>query len=83
MHRVPAANHPGWTQVLLGEHVPQLQFLATKLLISRLSIEVKQDPSSAKMAECIRDLRAFFEKNQAQPRAMADLESITNRGGAA
>lgn len=50
--------------------------LAVKILLSRLVLTYKNDPTPDVLGTCARDLREFFIKNQNLPKAQADLELI-------
>ncbi|MFA7330058.1 MAG: hypothetical protein WC326_03185 [Candidatus Delongbacteria bacterium] len=80
MDLVPPPTHPLWVQVFSGRRKPDLQLLATKILVSRLSMTYQQDPTPGTLEQCVQDLREFFEKNQALPKAQADLRAMFTEG---
>ncbi len=80
MDLVPHPTHPLWVQLFSGQRKPALQMLATKILVSRLSMTYQQDPNPDTLESCIRDLRDFFEKNHALPKAQADLRAMFMEG---
>ncbi len=74
--QLPAPTHPKWVNVISGADVPPFEFLATKVLLGRLNLEYKKDPSPDKTNKSVLELRAFFEKNSNLPKVQADLNKI-------
>jgi hypothetical protein len=73
---VPGKIDPKWKKLLTGEITPDLNFLAVKMLLGRLNLKYKKDPSNATATACITELVTFFEKNAAMPAAQNDLKKI-------
>ena len=73
---VPMASHPNWKKIIGEQSDVQFDFLATKILLGRLHLKYKQEPSS--ISSCIEELREFFVKNENQPKVVADLNKIFN-----
>lgn len=73
---VPDEHHPGWINAISGEKKPNYDLLATKILIGRLTLTYKIDPSPQTIKKSIAELRTFFERNIDLPKAQADLKKI-------
>ena len=73
---IPNATNPKWKKLLAGEIKVDLKFLALKLLLGRLNMKYKKDPSDATTRESVKELVAFFEKNKNIPVATDDLTKI-------
>jgi hypothetical protein len=73
---IPGDNHPGWLKVISGQGNPNMEFLATKLLLGRLNQSYKRDSSPANLKQCVTELREFFQKNENLPKAQGDLKRI-------
>lgn len=73
---IPDVHHPVWGRVITDGTRSDLQMLAVKILLSRLVLTYKNDPTPAVLGTCARDLREFFVKNQNLPKAQQDLAAI-------
>lgn len=73
---IPNDNHPGWLKAISGQGNFEFEFLATKMVMGRLSINYKKDPSPANAKKLVSELREFFEKNEKLPKVQADLKKI-------
>lgn len=74
--KLPDLSDPKWEKVISGVEVPAVEFLATKVLLSKLTLEYKKDSSPAKTQNSVQELRAFFEKNFNLLKVQADLKKI-------
>jgi hypothetical protein len=73
---VPSLTHPGWIKAISGQGAQNVESLATKLLLGRLSQSYKRDPSPANIKKCAAELQEFFERNQTMPKFQGDLKKI-------
>lgn len=69
---LPSVDHQLWARLLTGELDPDIKTLATRLIITRLRIEVAKD--SAVLPTAVQELRRFFVENKFAHR---DLAAIT------
>lgn len=79
---VPSIDDGLWEDVASGKFSCELNFLALKILLGRLNLMIKQDPSPANVQKCAKELREFFVKNAAMPSARRDLETLMKTRGA-
>jgi hypothetical protein len=75
---IPVESHPAWLRAISGQGAQNIGFLATKLLLGRLSQQYKRDSSPAMVRLYVSELRGFFVKNAKLPKAMDDLKCIIN-----
>lgn len=74
--QIPVASNQKWEALILGlEHV-KFEFFPVKLLLARLQLQVKRDPSAENVTKCASELRELFVKNQHIPKAKRDLDKI-------
>ncbi len=74
--QIPKVSSPEWSAVVEGRMTAPLQFLATRILVSRHVQRYKQDPTPETRTRCIHELVEFFERNIHIPAAQRDLNSI-------
>jgi hypothetical protein len=67
-----SVDHQLWARLLTGELNPNIKTLATRLIITRLRIEVANNP--AVLPRAVHELRRFFADNRFAHR---DLTAIT------
>ena len=73
---IPPATDEKWQSLILGlEHI-KFEFFPVKLLLARLQLQVKRDPSAESVEKCSMELRKLFVKNQHIPKAKRDLDRI-------
>ena len=77
---IAAETHPCWMRVISGQGPKNLGFLATKLVLSRLSQAYKRDASPDNFRRCVAELREFFYKNRNLPKVQEDLKKIIMGG---
>ena len=68
-----------WLDLVTDSKSCQLEFLAANILLARLKLKVKQNPSSA--GNCAVELRDLFRTSSHLPRAKKDLATIANGKG--
>ena len=74
--QIPPATQEKWQALILGlEHI-KFEFFPVKLLLARLQLQVKSNPSADNVAKCSTELRKLFVKNQHIPKAKRDLDKI-------
>ena len=71
---VPSVNHPNWAQAIMNSQNYPFEFLATRILVGRLSMKYKQDAGA--LPACVKELYDFFCANEKQPKAVADMNKI-------
>jgi len=69
---LPPVDHQLWARLLTGELNPNIRTLATRLIITRLRIEVANDRTV--LPRAVQELRRFFTDNKFAHR---DLTAIT------
>ncbi len=73
---VPNATHVAWKDVLSGKTKYPLEFLAAKILLGRLTLRVKNDPSPATLQACAQELHNLYAQNADLPNVQNDLKHI-------
>lgn len=71
---LPGPSHPNWQKIIAGEISPQIEYLGTKILLSRLNIQYQNDNDS--LRDMILELKSFFDKNSAIPKVQSDINNI-------
>jgi hypothetical protein len=79
--QLPDEQNPVWKELIYGESQDQFDFLATKIILGRLSLRYRQNPSPQMIERCVQELRRFFDKNSHLPKVQADLKKIFGEGG--
>ncbi len=74
--QIPDANNEKWQSLILGIENIDFEFFPVKLLLARLKLQVKRDPSQETVDKCVSELRELFIKNQHIPKAKKDLDKI-------
>jgi len=67
-----SVDHQLWVRLLTGELNPEIKTLATRLIITRLRIDVANNPDV--LPRAVQELRRFFADNKFAHR---DLTAIT------
>lgn len=73
---VPNANNPTWRKLITGELKPEIDFLATKILLNRLCMNFKKDSSEEELKSGINKLIDLFTTNLRVPKVQNDLIKI-------
>lgn len=71
---VPPASDPLWKDLVTGQIPYNCEFMAAKVLLTRISASVSYDQS--RIGKGIEELRTLFEKNITVPKVQADLWSL-------
>ncbi len=61
---LPPLSHNAWKEMVLGNKQYQFQLLATKIMMSRILLSTKNDPSPQNINKCVNDVHEFFVKNE-------------------
>jgi hypothetical protein len=73
---VPPVTYAGWRDIVSGKTRYQLEFLAAKILLGRLTLRVKNDPSPTMIYACAQELHNLFAENADLPNVQNDLKQI-------
>lgn len=71
---VPPATDPIWYGLVTGQIRYNCEFMATKVLLTRIMASVSYDQS--RVEQGIEELRSLFEKNISVPKVQADLWNL-------
>ena len=61
---LPPKTSSIWKEIVLGQKQFQFKFLAAKILMSRILLSTKNDPSPQNIDRCINEVYVFFVKNE-------------------
>jgi len=64
-----------WKEVIGGKKQYGFEFLALRILVGRLNLNYRNDPTPETMGKCVRQLVDFFQ-NEKNPLAQKDLKKI-------
>lgn len=67
------ADHPVWTELLLGHRKGSLRFMAARILLAQLARDTRNDPSPETLGDSIRSLYGVYARNRNMPCAREDL----------
>jgi hypothetical protein len=73
---IPSASDVIWKDMLHKQKQFDFEFLALKMLLGRLIMDVEHDPSDANIEKCAIQLHDLLAKNQNLPSAMNDIQKI-------
>jgi hypothetical protein len=73
---IPPATDIVWKDILLKKKTYDFEFLALKMLLGRLTMEVERDPSQESLAKCATQLHDLLVKNEKLPTANRDIQKI-------
>ena len=73
---IPAFDVQAWSELLTGQKEMKFSFLATRILVGRLVLNYKIEPTEAKKKACIEELVEFFQRNSSIPQVQKDLNTI-------
>jgi hypothetical protein len=74
---IPSLQDRIWTDLLTKESLCEFEFLALKLLLNRLKIQVRYDQST--IQEAAAELRGMFEKFDSLPKIQGDLQRLLQK----
>jgi hypothetical protein len=60
--RVPPPTDPRWRRLVTGETKRAFGDLGLRILMGRILRVLSKDPSEVRVAQCIGDVHAYFEK---------------------
>lgn len=64
--------------IILGRINQEFEFLALKILLSRLRLKSQQDPSPSALQQSVAELKGLFVKFGNMPSMQRDFEKIMN-----
>lgn len=70
-----------WQDTVKGKIDSNFDFLALKILLSRLKLTVKQDSAPSVLENSVNELKNFFKKTIHIPQSRQDLQKILTKGG--
>jgi hypothetical protein len=73
---IPLSSDSVWKDLLLKKKSFDFDFLALKMLLGRLIMDVEQNPSPDNLEKCAAQLHAMMEKNENLPSAKRDIQKI-------
>lgn len=73
---IPPATDIVWKDILLKKKTYDFEFLALKMLLGRLTMEVERDPSQENLVKCTTQLHDLLVKNEKLPTANRDIQKI-------
>jgi hypothetical protein len=73
---VPSAENVIWSNIVTGKVKYPLEFLAAKIMLGRLMLRVKNDPSEKMTAKCSQELYNLYAQNSELPCVQRDLGKI-------
>ncbi len=73
---IPPLNDKRWKELVIGNIDFEFEFLAIKILLFRIRLNLKKDNSPEKIKKSIEDLRNLFLKTIKLPIAQNDLKKI-------
>lgn len=73
---IPDKTSPVWKNILSNNGAYKLEFLAFEMLLGRLALMYKANPTEEVYSKCVDEATAFFNKTQHMPVAQADLKKI-------
>jgi hypothetical protein len=59
----PAKEDPRWSALVCGGTTRPIKLLALKFMLTRITLDVKRDPSPGMVGKAVEELHAFFAKN--------------------
>lgn len=65
-----------WRDLLSGKVECNFDFLALKILLTRLRMKIAKDASQATLDECIKEFKDYLEKMNHMPVVQKDIEKI-------
>lgn len=83
MKPLPSPGSGFWEGLFTGRIRPELDFLATKMLLDRLVRSYAKSPDAGCLEQCREELVAFLGRNESLPKVQTDIESIIRSGGTA
>jgi hypothetical protein len=73
---LPLSSHRCWKDIVTGKIDKKWDSLALKIMMTRISNDIRQDSSPATIEKFAKEVRAFFEKNAYA--AQRDLQKIVS-----
>jgi hypothetical protein len=77
---VPPKSDPIWHDIVSGKTKFALDFLAAKIMLGRLTYQVKNDPTPKTIEECAQAIHDVYAENTNLPSVQIDLNLMFNGG---
>lgn len=77
---IPSIHHQAWKHVLTGKQEYNFESFAVQMIVKRLSLKVKHNPSPHMLTQSVSELREMFVQNSNAPKIQRDLEKIFHKG---
>lgn len=74
---IPPASAQIWKDLLLRNRTFEFNYLALKLLLGKLSMDVEHDPSAENILRCAGQLHDLLARNVNLPSAKSDIQMIS------
>ncbi|HEX7557356.1 MAG TPA: hypothetical protein VF338_12075 [Leptolinea sp.] len=74
---LPLGTDAVWKDLLLKKRTCDFEFLALKMLLGRLIMDIERDPSPVNIDKCVSQLHDLLDKNQHLPSAHRDIQKIS------
>ncbi len=74
---IPSGTDEVWKDLLLKKKSYDFEFLALKMLLGRLIMEIERDPSLANLNSGSEQIHDLLEKNEHLPTAKRDIQKIS------
>jgi hypothetical protein len=72
-------NHPVWNDLINGTLQVKLNYLAANILLSRLRIRHKLNPSDDEIEASKKEIFSLYLKSKDLPDAKADIQLLLNK----
>lgn len=63
MRTIPQIDDPIWVKLVLADRLPELSYLPTRMLLSRVRLVMK-DYSELSLQNSVQEIHEFFERNK-------------------
>jgi hypothetical protein len=73
---LPPSSDQVWKDILLGKTRYNFEFLALKILLGRLIMQVEANPSPGTLQKCADEMANLLAKNAHLPSAKRDIQKI-------
>lgn len=76
---IPPRNHKAWSDIVTGKIKYEFEFLAAKMLLGRLMLDIERDHNPDTVQKCANELRDLYINNAHFPSVQRDLIKIFNQ----
>lgn len=78
--KIPPQSAPQWVDIVTGKRIYNLNFLAAKILLGRLVMTVKDNPSQENIEDAVELLHQLYTYNCKTPTVSQDIKTIFGQG---